>query len=395
MTNQQNGKRLKTRTYETAAKRWAGIGPYYAMFPVPFADSVVEHFTDPGDLVLDPFAGRGTAVFAAASKDRRGVGIEINPVGWVYAQAKLRPASEEAVLGRLDQLQAISPRFEEEAASLPEFFSLCYSRYVLRFLLAVRDCLDWRRSSIDRTVMALLLVYLHGKRGSALSNQLRQTKAMSPEYAVNWWRERGLKPPCLDPVEFMKPRVKWRYAKGIMCCTSSQMYLGDSTKVLGSLSYRSPAAVKLLFTSPPYIGVTNYHYDQWLRLWLLGGQPNALRIPKEAAGPYRGKFEDRSHYKKFLQRVFIKSKALLRSDAVVYVRSDSRKTTYEITLSILKEVFPEHKLCCMDRPVKGQTQTHLFHSKAQKAGEVDFILWPKQLWSKNRVVAIRKEDASG
>ena len=27
----------------------------------------------------------------------------------------------------------------------------------------------------------------------------------------------------------------------------------------------------LFFTSPPYYGVTNYFYDQWLRFWLLGG----------------------------------------------------------------------------------------------------------------------------
>ena len=47
--------------------------------------------------------------------------------------------------------------------------------------------------------MALILVYLHGKHDASLSNQMRQTKAMAPRYAVNWWRERGLRPPSLDP----------------------------------------------------------------------------------------------------------------------------------------------------------------------------------------------------
>ena len=66
--------------------------------------------------------------------------------------------------------------------------------------------------------MALLLVHLHGKRTDSLSNQMRQTKSLSPQYAVRWWDERGLEPPDIDPVEFMKKKLKWRYAKGIRLC---------------------------------------------------------------------------------------------------------------------------------------------------------------------------------
>jgi DNA modification methylase len=68
------------------------IGPYYAMFPTRFADAVIKKHTLPGDTVLDPFAGRGTAIFSAAALGRRGFGVEISPVGWIYAKAKLGPA---------------------------------------------------------------------------------------------------------------------------------------------------------------------------------------------------------------------------------------------------------------------------------------------------------------
>lgn len=89
------------RTYEQAASRWAGVGPYYAMFPVAFADEVVRTHTHPGEVVLDPFAGRGTAVFSAATQNRLAIGIEINPVGYVYARAKLSPATRNEVELRL------------------------------------------------------------------------------------------------------------------------------------------------------------------------------------------------------------------------------------------------------------------------------------------------------
>ena len=199
--------------YATAAARWSGVGPYYAMFPSAFADAVVAQYTSVGDTVLDPFAGRGTVVFSAAAQERIGIGIELNPVGWVYAQAKLRPATAAAVNTRLFALSREASRYRGAARQLPPFFSACYNDEVLQFLLAARK-LEWLNSIVDRTVMALLLVYLHGKRGSALSNQMRQAKSMSPAYAIRWWQKRAMKPPELDPVEFMLKRVTWRYAKG-------------------------------------------------------------------------------------------------------------------------------------------------------------------------------------
>ena len=67
--------------FNTAANRWAGIGPYYAMFPSAFCDVVVERYCKEGGTVLDPFAGRGTALYSAATRGRHALGIELNPVG--------------------------------------------------------------------------------------------------------------------------------------------------------------------------------------------------------------------------------------------------------------------------------------------------------------------------
>ena len=79
----------KKRRYGTAADRWAGMGPYYAMFPSTFANEVVAKYSDIGDTVLDPFAGRGTALFSAVSAGRKAIGIELNPVGWIFSKTKL------------------------------------------------------------------------------------------------------------------------------------------------------------------------------------------------------------------------------------------------------------------------------------------------------------------
>lgn len=364
------------RTYQTAAARWAGVGPYYAMFPVPFADAVVSNYTVPGDVVLDPFAGRGTSIFSAAVQGRIGLGIELNPVGWVYARAKLKPASREAVEGRIFELGKLAEHYRRPADELPEFFQLCFAPGVRRFLLAARDHLDWRGSQTDRTTMALLLVNLHGKRTDSFSNQMRQTKSMSPEYAIRWWRHRHMAPPALDPVAFLTKKLAWRYARGRPDSGASQVYLGDSVTKLPELIAKAKSGklsrASLLFTSPPYFQLTNYHYDQWLRLWLLGGPPSTARI----GGRHRGKFEHRDVYRALLERVFRAAACMMRRDAVVYVRTDRRAFTYETTLEVLREAFPRKRLFQRLRPVQGPTQTQLFGSCIPQPGEVDLVLLP-------------------
>jgi hypothetical protein len=140
---------------------------------------------------------------------------------------------------------------------------------------------------------------------------------------------------------------------------------------MGDLGIR-PA--RLLLTSPPYYGITNYHYDQWLRLWLLGGPPNALRV----GGAVRGKFEHRQRYRTLLQRVFCRAASLLAEDATVYVRTDRREITFTTTTEILQEVFPEKEFRCKGCPFFRPTQTSLFGNHAVKGGEVDLILSPRR-----------------
>jgi len=50
--------------------------------PLPFdiVERLIERFTNPGDLVADPFGGLFTVPYLAIKMKRRGVGIELNPV---------------------------------------------------------------------------------------------------------------------------------------------------------------------------------------------------------------------------------------------------------------------------------------------------------------------------
>lgn len=357
--------------YSTAEKRWAGIGPYYAMFPRHFADEVILKYTRPNDVILDPFSGRATSIYSAAINERTGIGIEVNPVGWVYGKSKLYPADQCAVEKRLIEIYNQSDNFKNDTNSLPAFFHSCFSSSVLNFLLSARENLDWRYCSSDWTLMSLLLVYLHGNRTQSLSNQMRQTKSMAPEYSIRWWKEHDLKAPEIDPLDFMRKRISWRYMKGKPKTTSSHIYLGNCCDIIPKLKHIiGNDSIKLLFTSPPYSGITNYHYDQWIRLWLLGYPP----YPNSNMGRYRKRFSEISDYSKLLETTFRKSSKYLSKDSIIYIRTDSREPTFSVTKNILNKIFPKKKLSILEQPVVKNTQTHLFGKHVGRNSEVDLIL---------------------
>lgn len=60
--------------------------------PLPLLQHLIEAATEPGDTVLDPFAGSGSTLVAAKSLGRRFVGVEIDPH---YADVAKRRVGDE------------------------------------------------------------------------------------------------------------------------------------------------------------------------------------------------------------------------------------------------------------------------------------------------------------
>ncbi len=56
--------------------------------PLPLMVELIQLFTDPGDLILDPWCGSGSTMVAALRLGRRAVGIEINPKYAALAQER-------------------------------------------------------------------------------------------------------------------------------------------------------------------------------------------------------------------------------------------------------------------------------------------------------------------
>jgi hypothetical protein len=221
--------------------------------------------------------------------------------------------------------------------------------------------------------MAIILSVLQGKRGEGLSNQMPMTKSLSMPYSIEWWKDKDMKhPPVLNPYEFLLKKIESRYAKGrpVISTKSSVMY-GDSTKVLKNINRKSEAGkYSLLFTSPPYCSITDYHIDQWLRLWLLGGSETAGFINEK----YKGRFVNKVDYSNLLESVFSQCSKMMKKRAVVYIRTDARDFTFNITNNLLDKYFTGYEKTITDEPVEKRTQTEVIGNRSLKKGEVDIIL---------------------
>ena len=360
--------------FKTPESRWARFGQYYAMFPVDFAFEVVKKYSKKDDFIIDPFAGRSSSIYAGGVLGRHSLGIEINPVGWIYGTVKLQPAEKQRVIDRLLEIYLKRNYYKRAIERMPLFYRMCYCDEVLKFLLAARKHLDWKKSSADSTLMSILLVYLHGKLGEGLSNQMMMTKAMGINYSVNWWKKRKLtRPPEINPIDFVMKKLDWRYEKGMPSVFDSQVIFGDSTFELEKIVQKARETdirFSLLFTSPPYCSVTDYYADQWLRLWLLGG----MEIPISNQEKHKGRFVCKEDYYNLLDTVFNSCAALMDKKSTIYVRTDRREFTFNSTLEILQRHFPKHKTVITDRPFKKKTQTEICGNTSNETGEIDIIM---------------------
>src|SRR5512132_1239318 len=65
------------------------MSSYLASFPASLAHAFVARYSRPGDVVLDPFSGRGTVPLQACAEGRIGVGNDLNPFAHLLTAAKV------------------------------------------------------------------------------------------------------------------------------------------------------------------------------------------------------------------------------------------------------------------------------------------------------------------
>lgn len=87
--------------------------------PLALMEALVRDFTDPGELICDPFAGSGTTGVACKRLGRRFIGWERDPKYHAIAERRIRDAREQYVLP-MARARAPAPKQADAAKDWPK-----------------------------------------------------------------------------------------------------------------------------------------------------------------------------------------------------------------------------------------------------------------------------------
>lgn len=284
------------------------------MYPETF---VRKHLPQSGNgsIIFDPFAGRGTSVFEALLNGHPAAGTDVNPVAVCISNAKANAPSPASVTRRIKDLKRRYSKEPCEDQFPSEFFEWCYHPTTFHQLTYLRRTLSWRSDLRDTFIAALMLGILHGeshKSANYLSNRMPRTISTKPRYSVRWWRARNLRPPLRDCFDVLERSARYRFCSELPE-KKGRVALQDARKAWTCFPELS-GRVTHVITSPPYLNVTDFVEDQWLRLWFLGGPPQ----PKSSNGDDR--HHSRKRYWRFLAECWAGIESLLAEEATIVVR---------------------------------------------------------------------------
>jgi site-specific DNA-methyltransferase (adenine-specific) len=304
------------------------------MFPPKVPHVFVRWLTEPGDVVYDPFSGRGTAPLEACRMGRVGMGSDANPLAYVLTATKVDPPTQEEARVRLAKLRVDCGDGASDDA--PDDIRMLYSSRVLSQLGWLREHLDLGRRD-DRFLMALLLGAMHAnyapeRPARGLSISMPNTFSMSPGYVRRYIQEKGLKPPDIDVFDLLGRKLG-RMGLPAKEATRGSAWQQDARQPVPPFLLERPA--KLVFTSPPYLSVIKYGKYNWVRLWMLKEEPRVVDKMLMATGSL-------SKYLQFVKEVLSALAPSVRDDGYVCLMiGDVRERETGRTTNLAERVWEE------------------------------------------------------
>ncbi|MCG3178376.1 MAG: hypothetical protein BIFFINMI_00703 [Phycisphaerae bacterium] len=255
---------------------------YRASFKPELPAYFIERLTDPGQVVYDPFLGRGTTALAANLMGRTALGSDVNPLSIRVTQAKCRPATLEAVEARLATLD-LDRDCDLDAEPLADLTPF-YHRRTIRQLVNLRTHLARPDAdATDRFIELLALSRLHGHSDGFFSVYSFPQISVPPSAQRRINRQRRQRP-TYRPIAPRIVRKARRSLAGLDlagladAARADRFFVADAGGV--TPADLPDASVDLIVTSPPFLAKANYLMDNWLEFWFAGIDPAAIGLDR-------------------------------------------------------------------------------------------------------------------
>ena len=279
--DQESGAPLNVPVYEaelwTSRQRQASSiheVSYRACFKPQLPAYFIERLTQEGDLVYDPFGGRGTTAVEAALRGRVVVTNDVNPLSAILTQPRLEVPSLADIDARLRSL-----RFPARARSGLDL-SMFFHPDTEFEILGLREHLYRRlhghkEDAVDRWIRMVATNRLTGHSPGFFSvYTLPPNQAVSPEDQLRINARLRQEPEYRDIRALIRKKSiqlqgrlaaadRWR----LRTAAESARYLERDAAATSEIADES---VQLTVTSPPFLDVVQYVRDNWLRCWFNG-----------------------------------------------------------------------------------------------------------------------------
>jgi hypothetical protein len=255
---------------------------YRACFKPQLPRFFIERLTAPGDIVYDPFMGRGTTLVEAALMGRRPYGCDVNPLSAVLCAPRLRPPT-------LAQVQhALAGVDFTNAGDMPDELLPFYHPDTLRQISALRTHLLQREragalTDVDRWIRMVAVNRLTGHSVGFFSvYTLPPNQAVSSRAQVKINARLNQQPPVRNVPGIILSKSR-KLLRDVTQDTRRQLeHASDGARIMIGDSSNTPSlgtgSIALAVTSPPFLDVVDYKTDNWLRCWFSGVDAAAVPV---------------------------------------------------------------------------------------------------------------------
>lgn len=264
------------------------VHAFAAKFPPQLPRIFIEALTNPGETVLDPMMGSGTAIVEAFLRSRRAVGFDLDPLALMICSVKTKPVDFLQACWASQKVSAVAHSLTERSSRLDEAMARRYDAKSREFLNY------WFSKESQRQLMALLLAIEREKADERLDAFLKVafssiiiTKSGGVSLAYDLAHTRPHKvtgKPLKNAITVFEQRS--RKLADLLC----QLPRNGKDVLIARHDCRkalplTPGSVQLIVTSPPYANAIDYMRAHKFSLVWLGQNITSLG---ELRGQYIG-----------------------------------------------------------------------------------------------------------
>ena len=244
---------------------------YRACFKPQLPSFFIKRFTLRGDLIYDPFSGRGTTVVEAGLLGRNVILNDISPLSTIFAKPRFELPEFSEIQSRL---MSISLEREEKAET---DLSMFYHKKTELELVSLRKYLKMRKDdneedAIDRWIRLVATNRLTGhskgffsvytlppNQAASQKSQIKinERKNQHPEY-------RDIKQLILKKTKALYRNLTSREKNNLIEAGKKAIFLQKDARDTSEIGNE---VVHLTVTSPPFLNIVSYDRDNWLRCW--------------------------------------------------------------------------------------------------------------------------------